>query len=152
MSLTGLVRSQFVKLSLLIWVIAALSSCAGNAPQNQPRLTSIDVSPVNATLAIGTSQQFTAVGHFSDGSAPDISASVVWNSQSSNVAIINSSGMATAKSAGSTLITATSGSVVGSMTLTVAAATLKSIAVTPANPTLARNATQQFTEIGRAHV
>ena len=148
MSLTGLVRSQFVKLSLLIWVIAALSSCAGNAPQNQPRLTSIDVSPVNATLAIGTSQQFTAVGHFSDGSAPDISASVVWNSQSSNVAIINSSGMATAKSAGSTLITATSGSVVGSMTLTVAAATLKSIAVTPANPTLARNATQQFTATG----
>jgi Bacterial Ig-like domain (group 2) len=148
MSLTGRVRSQFVKLPLLIWVIAALSSCAGNAPQNQPRLTSIDVSPVNATLAIGASQQFTAVGHFSDGSAPDISATVVWNSQSPNVATINNSGLVTTKSAGSTLITATSGSVVGSMTLTVASATLKSIAVTPANPTIAKNATQQFTATG----
>lgn len=148
MSLTGRVRSQFVKLPLLIWVIAALSSCAGNAPQNQPRLTSIDVSPVNATLAIGASQQFTAVGHFSDGSAPDISATVVWNSQSPNVATINNSGLVTTKSAGSTLITATSGSVVGSMTLTVAGATLKSIAVTPANPTIAKNATQQFTATG----
>jgi Bacterial Ig-like domain (group 2) len=148
MSLTGLVRSQFVKLSLMVSVVAALSSCAGYTPQNQPRLTSIDVSPINATLAIGTSQQFTAVGHYSDGSAPDISASVAWNSQSPNVATINGSGMVTAKSAGSTLITATSGSVVGSMTLTVAGATLKSIAITPANPTLARNATQQFTATG----
>ena len=148
MSLTGLVRSQFVKLFLMVSVVAALSSCAGYTPQNQPRLTSIDVSPVNATLAIGTSQQFTAVGHLSDGSAPDISATVVWNSQSPNVATINSSGMVTAKFTGSTLITATSGSVVGSMTLTVAAATLKSIAVTPANPTLARNVTQQFTATG----
>ena len=57
MSLTGLVRSQFVKLFLMVSVVAALSSCAGYTPQNQPRLTSIDVSPINATLAIGTSQQ-----------------------------------------------------------------------------------------------
>ena len=148
MSLRGLVRSPFVNLSLVVWVLAALSSCAGNVAPNQARLTSIDVSPAKATLAIGTSQQFTAVGHFSDGSAPDISASVVWNSQSPNVATINRSGLVAAKSAGSTLLTATSGSVVGVMTLTVAGATLKSIAVTPANPTLTKNATQQFTATG----
>jgi uncharacterized protein YjdB len=145
MSLIGLVRSPLVRLTLIISLVVALSSCASNARQDQAQLTSLGVSPVKATIATGTTQQFTATGRFTDGSSQDMTAAVAWNSQNPSIAVISSSGLVTAKSAGSTVITATSGSVSGSMSLTVAAATLKSIAITPANATLSRNATQQFT-------
>jgi uncharacterized protein YjdB len=145
MSLTGLVRSPIVTLTLIILLVVALSSCTSNARQDQPQLTSLGVSPAKATMATGTTQQFTATGRLTDGSSQDMTAAVVWNTQNPSVAVISSSGLVTAKSAGSTAITATSGSVAGSMSLTVVAATLKSIAITPANATLSRNATQQFT-------
>ena len=49
---------------------------------------------------------------------------------------------------GSTTITATSGSISGSTSLTVSSATLVSIAVTPANPSFANGLTEQFTATG----
>ena len=45
-------------------------------------------------------------------------------------------------------ISATLGAVTGSTVLTVTAAALQSIAVTPANPTIAKGSTQQFTATG----
>src|SRR5581483_9671568 len=45
-------------------------------------------------------------------------------------------------------ITATVGSITGSTVLTVTPATLQSIAVTPANPSISKGATQQFTATG----
>jgi Bacterial Ig-like domain (group 2) len=148
MSFTGVLRTQFVALVVMLSAVIFLSSCAGYIHHDQPQLMSVDVSPANATIAIGGTQQFTALAHFSDGSSQDVSPSVVWTSQTPGVATITSGGIATGKSAGSTVITAASGTVIGSMTLTVAAATLKSVAVTPANATLAKNATQQFTATG----
>ena len=52
------------------------------------------------------------------------------------------------RAAGSTTISATSGSISGSTTLTVTSATLVSIAVTPANPSIANGLTEQFTATG----
>ena len=57
-------------------------------------------------------------------------------------------GLATAVGAGTANITATSGSISGTTTLTVTAATLVSIAVTPANPSLVAGTTQQLTATG----
>src|SRR4029453_10203193 len=57
-------------------------------------------------------------------------------------------GLATAVGVGSTTVTATSGAVSGSTTRTVTAATLVSIAVTPADPSIANGTTQQFTATG----
>ena len=135
-------------LALMIWALVMMSSCAGYTHQNQIELTSIDVVAANITLAIGATQQATATGHFSDGSTQDLTSSAAWGSQNSSVATVSGGGMITAKAAGTTLITASSGTVSGSMTLTVAAATLKSLAVTPASTSLAKNATQQFTATG----
>ena len=49
---------------------------------------------------------------------------------------------------GTATITATSGSISGSTTLTVTSATLSSISVTPANPSIAAGSTQQFAATG----
>jgi Bacterial Ig-like domain (group 2) len=64
------------------------------------------------------------------------------------VATINAAGLATATGTGTTNIQGTSGSVSGSTTLTVTPATLASVAVTPANPSIAIGKTQQFTATG----
>jgi uncharacterized protein YjdB len=140
--------SKSYTFTLMICALILMSSCAGTVRQSQAELTAIDVSSSNPTIAIGTTQQLVATGHFSDGSSQDLTAGAGWSSQNLNVATVSGSGLVTAKSAGSSIITAASGSVTGSMTLTVASATLKSIAVTPANPTLNKNATQQFTATG----
>ncbi len=64
------------------------------------------------------------------------------------MATISAGGLATGVAAGSSVITATLGSVNGTTTLTVTTATLQSIAVTPASPTLAGGATQQLAATG----
>ena len=111
-------------------------------------LASIAVTPVNPSIAKGSTQQFTATGTFSDGSTQNLSSTATWNSSAVGVATINTTGLATAAGAGSTTIQATSGAISGSTSLTVTAATLASIAVTPINPSIAKGSTQQFTATG----
>jgi 6-phosphogluconolactonase (cycloisomerase 2 family) len=117
-----------------------------------PTLTSISVVPANSTLHVGLTRQFIATGSFSDGSQQNMTASVTWSSSATNVASINntagSNGIATAVSAGSTTITASSGALSGSTTLNVTSTTLVSIGVTPATPTIAKGTTQQFMATG----
>jgi hypothetical protein len=102
---------------------------------------------------LGTTRQFTATGTYSNNTTQNLTAAVTWSSSATGVATISnaagSNGLATSVAAGSTTITATSGGIPGSTTLTVTAATLVSIAVTPANPSIAAaGSTQQFTATG----
>ena len=112
-------------------------------------LQSIAVTPANPSIAAGASQQFAATGTYSDGSHLDLSAAVTWASGTTATATIGAtSGLATGVAAGTSSISATLGNVSGSTVLTVTAATLQSIAVTPANPSIAAGSTQQFVATG----
>ena len=115
-------------------------------------LVSISVSPLVPTIALGTTQQFTATGTYSDNTTQNITTSVTWTSGTKSVATISNTagtqGLATSVAEGSTTITAASGSVNASTTLTVSAATLVSIALSPPSPTIAVGSTQQFTATG----
>ena len=110
-------------------------------------LTSIEVSPSTPSIALGTTQQFTAVGNFDDGST-QLLPSVTWSSSPIGISTIDAFGLATAVGTGTTTISATSGSVTGTATLTVSTATLVSLAVTPANSTMAIGTSKQFTATG----
>ncbi|MBI4282894.1 MAG: Ig-like domain-containing protein [Chloroflexi bacterium] len=84
-----------------------------------PVLLSIVVAPAAATVGLGQTQQFTATGTYTNGTA-DITTSVSWSSSNPSVATINNAGVATAKAAGTTLITASLGGIVSPpATLTV---------------------------------
>jgi hypothetical protein len=107
-------------------------------------LVSISVTPTPSSIAVGTAQQFSAVGSFNDGST-QLLTSVTWSSSSSSVATINSSGLATAVGTGTATITATSGSVTGTAALTVTGASVTAITVTPANSNMPVGTTKQFT-------
>jgi trimeric autotransporter adhesin len=115
-------------------------------------LISITVIPSIPSIANGTSQQFAATGIYTDNSMQPLTASVTWSSSDTSVASISnasgSNGLASSASQGAVTITATLGPTSGSTALTVTPATLVSIAVTPATPSIANRTTQQFTATG----
>src|ERR1700724_3908662 len=118
-----------------------------------PQLTGITISPASAQLAKGTAQQFTATGKYNDGTSPDITSLVAWNSTQSAIATVSSSpgtqGLALAASPGSTSISASLGTVSSSTSLlTVSNANLVSISVTPAASTVPLATSQQFVANG----
>ena len=110
-------------------------------------LTSISVLPATATMAVGTLQPFTATGIFDDGST-QLLPSIQWSSSASNVLSIASTGLATAVSTGTSTVTAASGGISGSATVTVTSATLVSLAIAPLNSSMPIGATRQFTATG----
>jgi uncharacterized protein YjdB len=111
-------------------------------------LRKIDLAPTMPGVAAGTSVQLTATGTFSDASTADVSTMVTWRSSATTVATVSASGLALGVKAGSATITATSGKLTASVTLGVTAAVLRSIAVTPATPSLPVGVTQQMVATG----
>jgi uncharacterized protein YjdB len=117
-------------------------------------LVSIDITPSNPSVALGLTQSFTAIGTYTDSSVQNLTTSVTWSSSSTTVATISNAagtkGLATTASTGTTTITATyAGSGISASTsFSVSPATLVSIDVTPANPTVALGLAQSFTATG----
>ena len=102
-------------------ITATLGSVSGTTTLTvaAPTLQKIAVTPVNPTIPIGATEQFTATGTYSDNSTQNLTGKVTWVSSNPAVAAVSGSGLATAVSAGAVIITATSGSVNGGATLTV---------------------------------
>jgi hypothetical protein len=119
------------------------------ATVGDPTVKSIAVTPASATIPRGGTQQLTATGTYADGTTGRLSG-VTWSSSNPANVSVTSAGVATAAgAAGSTAtITAASGSASGTTPVTVGAAALKSIAVTPANATIPMGGTQQLAASG----
>jgi Big-like domain-containing protein/galactose oxidase-like protein len=111
-------------------------------------LVSIAVTPVNASIAAGNTQQFAATGTYSDGSTQNLTSTAAWSSSAPGVATVRAGGLATGVTTGASSLSATMSSITGSATLTVTAPVLVSIAVTPGNASIAVGTTQQFTATG----
>jgi len=103
-----------------------------------PALTSIAVAPASPSVAKGLTQQFTATGTYTDGSTASLTTQVTWASATPAVATINSSGLATGVAQGTSVITATLGTVASpGDALTVTVPLVASVALVPsvASPT-----------------
>ena len=120
-----------------------------NAYQGTPTLSSISVTPSNTSVTVGGTQQYTAIGTYSDGSTQNLTSSVAWSSSNTAAASISSAGLATAVAAGTSTIQAVSGTISGSTTLTVTASpVLTSVSVTPAGVSMTAGHTQQYVATG----
>lgn len=97
------------------------------------RLTAVAVTPARARLVKGKTQQFKALGSYSDGGQQDTSSAVSWVSSDDTVVTITKHGLATGVGAGTATIMASEVGVVSNLvTVTVLpVAVLASIAVTP---------------------
>jgi hypothetical protein len=131
-------------------ITAILNSISGSTSVtvSAPTITAISVAPDDMTLPLGVSEQYTASAIYSDGSIQDLVSGVTWSSSNATVASVDSNGLATTLSAGTTTITATVGSFADSSTITVVPASLLSITVTPASVSLAAGTEQQYTATG----
>ncbi len=114
----------------LIALSLGLVQCAHN-----PHAISMDVSPSVASLtSVGQTVQFEAFGDILTGthsSTGNLTDQVTWSSSSTSVATINSSGLATAVSAGTTTITATLGPSTGGILEATATLTVGGAAIAP---------------------
>jgi phage tail sheath protein FI/uncharacterized protein YjdB len=99
-------------------------------------------------LPYGATLQLTAAGSAADGSSP-APAGVVWGTSDATIATVSPSGLVTATGTnqGPVTITAASGIIEGSTTITVTAAQIASIAVTPAVVTAAVGQTAQLAAV-----
>lgn len=69
-------------------------------------LQSIAITPINPLIGLGGSQEFTAIGTYANNTTQDITNSVTWSSSNQQVAVIETGGVATAKTLGETEVTA----------------------------------------------
>ena len=99
-------------------------------------LLSLSVNPSTGVIPLGGALQLSAMGHFSDQSARDISSSVIWASSDPKVAAVNQSGQVNAKAIGGATVSAAQGSVNGSAGLSITPAALVSITVSADNPSI----------------
>ena len=83
-------------------------------------VVSISVQPNGASIDPLATQQMTARGVYSDGTAADITGLVVWASSDITIATLSGTGLATGVATGTVTVTATLGAVVGLVLLSVA--------------------------------
>jgi uncharacterized protein YjdB len=131
-------------------ITAALGTKSGSAALtvNPVTLVSIALAPQAPSLLIGGTRQLAVTATYSNGSTADVTASSTFVSATPANVIASASGLLTGNAAGSSVITATSGGRNATTTATVNAATLSSIAVTPASATVAIAGQQQFVATG----
>lgn len=115
-------------------------------------ISSLSVTPHNPVVGKGSSKQFTATATFSDGTTQDVTNLASWSvddlAPGVDVALINGAGLATGNSIGLASVTAGYLSKSDTTTLTVNAAALVSIAVSPASPTIVKGTRTQFQAVG----
>ncbi len=88
----------------LVCLALSISGCG-----NPMGLDSIQITPVAQSLTVGQTTQYSATATYGNAKHPstqDITSGVTWTSTTPAVATVNSSGVATAVSAGTTTITA----------------------------------------------
>lgn len=122
------------------------ASCSNDTPTGVDDLQTITVTP-SASLAIGATHQFVAVGRDSDGDL--VSIDPTWSVVAGG-GTISEDGLFTAGMvAGSfpATVTATSDGLSGSVSVTVTAGPALMITVTPATNSIATSATQQYVAV-----
>jgi trimeric autotransporter adhesin len=141
-------------LALVVFVcLSLLCGCGGGSfgpgvSASSVTLQSIQISPSGSSLSIGQTEQFTATGHYSDRSSKDITNSALWISSNTSIAGISNSGLATSHATGSATVTATLSGVVGRGSITVVAAALVSIVISPSATSIFSGQTAQFRAMG----
>jgi hypothetical protein len=112
----------------------------------KPKLTSIAIaSSQPGSFQLGTTQQFTATGTYSDGTTGDITSRAKWTSSNTEVATVDAKGQVTAVTLGSTNITASLSGITSAATA-LPVVTISVVVIEQKSPyNVLVKGTQQFT-------
>ncbi|MBV6520471.1 MAG: hypothetical protein MNPFHGCM_00586 [Gemmatimonadaceae bacterium] len=120
-------------------VSGSASVTIGNVP-----VSTVQVTPTNATLVIGQITTFLATPRDAHGNV--LTGRVIsWESSNPAVATVSTNGTVTAISPGSTQLTATCESIFGTASVTVTNVPVASVTMTPSTASLTSGQTQQMT-------
>jgi len=112
-------------------------------------LTEVQVTPINPKVLVNGRQQLVATAIFSDNTQQVVTGQATWVSSAPTIAQVSTAGgmrgNATGLTAGRATISATYNGVTGSTTLTVSAATVVEIDVTPVQPSVSVGTAISFT-------
>ena len=111
-----------------VTITAASGTISGTASltvtASAPVLTSITIDPTTASIAVGATRQFTAAARDQNGNPMSPQPTFTWTSSNTAVASVNSSGLATGVAAGGPVtITAASGTIKGTASITISTPT-----------------------------
>ena len=150
-SSSGVLRTKNTK-NKPVTITAKLNGISGSTVVTVTSMTvqSVTIQPANPTIAAGTKQQLSLIGTYSDGVTQiDLTASARWQTSNYADAVVNRQGLVSGVAAGTVTVTGSvNGVASANTTVTVTNATVQSITVTPANPTIALGSSQQFAASG----
>lgn len=135
---------------LAIGLVALVGAC-GDDNDGEVRLLRLEVAPATQTIAAGTTVQLRATGIYSDGNSFDVTSQAAWQSSDTDAATVSdaagSKGLVTgnSRSNGPVTITATLDEIAATSAITVSAATIKLIQVSPDDGPLPRGLQRQLT-------
>ncbi len=138
--LTALASGSFQVQASINGVIGSAVVTVGPAT-----LSSITASPNPLSLPAGLSQTLTVTGHYSDSSTAVLTGNVTWTSSNPAAATVTNQGVVQAIAAGATTLTATAQGQTATVLVTVTSATVSTIAIIPASPSVALGGQQQLT-------
>jgi uncharacterized protein YjdB len=137
--------SRITGLALLVLPLLAACSSSGSSSSTTP--TSLRMSSASVSVAAGQSASLLVSAVLSNGSTNDVTAAATWSSSDSTIATVAGGSVKGVKK-GAATITATSGALSATASVTVTDATLSTIAVTPATPSIAKGLSQQLAATG----
>lgn len=147
--------TTFLYAILFCFCSLLLISCGWNGEPTRKNdfipLTSIELTVERSTIAAHTSTTITAKGNYAGFFTRDVTDQVIWSSDTPAVATFPNStrpNRVAGLSTGLATITARIGSVSTTTTVTVSAATLTGVTISPVLPSVANGLAQQFTATG----
>jgi uncharacterized protein YjdB len=130
-------------------ILMFTAGCGYKSPSTTTTTTqiaTITISPPNSAVSVGQNQAFTATVKNSDGSI--LSGGVLsWSSSATNVATIDSAGLATGVAPGATNITASSEGVTSTAVPLTVLAKVASVTISAPSTTVKAGSTLQFTAV-----
>jgi len=141
---TGKVQGNMVGSTLITAQQQGIVSNSATLTISAATVDSIQITPGNATIAKGTSLNLTAIAILSDGTSQDVTDLASWVVSDVVVATVSSEGVVNGTAMGSVTITGQYQGINRSVPVTISAATVSSVQVTPGVTTLAKGTAQTF--------
>ena len=114
-------------------LIVVTTACGGSDPVSSTAVAAVQITTQLGTLRPGQTSQFAASAVNASGNTISNAGAVTWNSLDPAILSVNSTGLVTANTAGTTSITATVQSVTGTRVVTVLAVGAGAIVTMPGN-------------------
>jgi hypothetical protein len=128
-------------------ITATAGDIGGSASISAAALVSLQVNPTSASVPIGSGQQFTATGTFSDNSQQNLTSTATWSSSNNSTVLVGNTsgfqGFAMGAATGTATVTATIAGIYANTSVTVPSSSTNSAPnITSVSPTTGAAGTQ----------